>query len=62
MDFEQYTVILKHEIVYGTEKIEVEQPLILTQAFDRRYIGAPILIDKLMDDFKKEILRRMSDK
>lgn len=58
MDFEQYTVILKHEITSGMEKIEVEPPLILTHTFDRRFIGSTVSLNELMDRLKEEVLKR----
>lgn len=62
MDFEQYTVILKHEITSGMEKIEVEPPLILTHTFDRRFICSTVSLNELMDRLKEEVLRRMENK
>lgn len=56
--FEQYTLILKHEAIVDGEKIQMDEPLVLTHMFDRRFVGSSILLNEMMDRFKAEVLRR----
>ena len=61
MMIEQYTLILRHEAIICSDKVQIDPPLVHTHSFERRYIGTPIVIDKMMDDFKHELLRRRSE-
>ena len=60
---EQHTLILRHEAVMNDcTKVQIDEPLVLRHVYDRSYdIGSPILINYMMNSFKEELLRRLSD-
>ena len=62
MSIEQYTLILKHEMVdevFG--KVQLEEPLILSHAFDRRFCGSSVVLNEMIDHFKHEVLKKVSE-
>ena len=63
--FESYELVLKHYVVVNCEsgeKLLIEEPIAVTQAFDRRYGGKPIIISQMLDEMKAYILARMDGK
>ena len=58
MMIEQYTLILKHEVIVDDKKIQIDPPLTLTHVFDRNFVGSSIVLNEMMDRFKDELLRR----
>lgn len=59
---EEYTLILKHEAIMDDgEIIKIGPPLCITHAFDRRFVGSPIVLNEMMDRLKAELLRRQSE-
>lgn len=61
MDMEMFTLTLRHEMVVDGKKIQLEEPYILTHAFDRRFVGSSIVLNELMDSFKRELLQRYKE-
>lgn len=60
MSCEQYTLILRHDMVNGDERIQISQPLIMRYSVDRFYApGAGVILNRMMDDFKAEILKKI---
>ena len=66
MLLEQYTLILRHEWVAGErgeERIEIDPPLCMVYSKDRAYsLGAGVILNRMMDEFKHEILERVAKK
>ena len=64
MLLEQYTLILRHEMVAGErgeDRIEIEPPLCLVYSTDRAHSpGAGVILDRMMDEFKHHILARVA--
>lgn len=64
MLLEQYTLILRHEMVAGErgeERIEIEPPFCMVYSTDRaRSPGAGVILDRMMDEFKRNILARVA--
>ena len=64
MLLEQYTLILRHEMVAGErgeERIEIEPPFCMAYSTDRaRSPGAGVILDRMMDEFKRNILARVA--
>ena len=64
MLLEQYTLILRHELVAGErgeERIEIEPPLCVEYSTDRAHSsGAGVILDRMMDEFKRHILERVA--
>lgn len=64
MLLEQYTLILRHEMVAGErgeERIEIEPPLCIEYSTDRAHSpGAGVILDRMMDEFKRHILARVA--
>lgn len=59
---EQYTLILKHEAVMEDgEKIQLDDPLVLSHIFDRRLDGTTVVLDEMMYRFTKEVIRRATE-
>ena len=59
--FECYELVLKHYVVNkeSGERFQLEEPIAVTQAFDRRYGGSPIIIQGMFDEMKHYVLARM---
>lgn len=59
---EQYTLILKHEVVTDDgERIQLDPPLALSHVFDRSIVGTPVVLDEMMYHFTKEVMRRATE-
>lgn len=59
---ERYTLILKHEAVMEDgEKIQLDDPLVLSNIFDRKFVGTTVVLDEMMYHFTKEVLRRATE-
>ena len=58
---EKYTLILRHEAVHGQDRVQLDPPLCLTYSFDRLFGGTPILLNRMMDEFKDELIRRTNE-
>lgn len=65
MLLEQYTLILRHELVScerGEEMIEIEPPLCMLYSTNRENSpGAGVILDRMMDEFKRKILERVAE-
>ena len=55
---EQYTLILRHEAVYGEDRVQLDPPLILKAVYDRKLGGSPVFLNDMLDRFKGELIRR----
>lgn len=58
---EQYSLVLTHYAVEETtgDRYTIDEPLCITQAFDRRYCGSPILLNRMFDELKAYALEKV---
>lgn len=63
MQFEKYTLILKHEYDTGEGKFELEEPLVLEMCYcrDGNMMPASLTINQLFDIMRREALQRYSE-
>jgi len=63
MQYEKYTLILKHEYDTGEDEFELEEPLVLQMCYcrDANMIPAPVTINRLFDIMRQEALQRYSE-
>lgn len=59
--FECYELVLQHYMLdkESGERFRIEEPIGITQVFDRRYGGSPIIINRMFDEMKSHVLARM---
>ena len=59
--FEQYRLVLTHYMINPAtgERIKLDEPLCIEQAFDRKYGGSPILLNRMFDEMKAYALTRV---
>ena len=60
---EEYRLMLTHYVVNEVtgERFRLEEPIVVTQAFDRRYGGSPIILNRMCDEMKKFVLAMIDD-
>ena len=59
MIFETYTLILKHDYeMDGEVWSRIDEPLIVKYCTDRTITGTGILINRMFDEMKHEVLKR----
>lgn len=60
---EEYRLVLTHYVVDEVtgERFRPEKPIVVTQAFDRRYGGSPIILNRMCDEMKEFVLAMMDD-
>ena len=58
---EEYKLVLTHYAVNMTtgEHIKLDEPLCIEQVFDRRYVGSPILLNRMFDELKAYALAKL---
>jgi len=58
---EEYRLVLTHYAVDETtgSRTILDEPLCITQVFDRRYFGDPILLNRMFDELKAYALSKM---
>ncbi|MGX8702872.1 MAG: hypothetical protein ACSW8H_00300 [bacterium] len=60
MKCEQYTLILRHDMVIGDDRIKLSPPLVMQYSVDRTFNpGQAILLNEMMDRFKDEVLKKV---
>lgn len=61
MTQERYTLILKHEAIYGEDSVQLDQPLVIRYFIDRRFADMPVLLNRMMDQMKDALIRKASE-
>jgi len=63
MMYEAYRLTLTHYLVVpeSGEKIKLDDPVVVEQAFERRYAGSPIVLNRIFDEMKSYVLAKMDE-
>lgn len=59
--YEVYRLTLTHYIDADGTKIQIEEPLVVAMAYDRRYGNVPIILNRMIDMMRGEMLRRATN-
>lgn len=63
MVFEQYRLVLHHEMITNGERDPIDKPLVLVYSVDRSmpdFPGRSIVLNDMLERFKMEVLTRES--
>lgn len=63
LDYEKYTLILRHDMVSNDgRKISLDEPLVLDYCVERfNKPSMPILINTMMDTFRNKLIKRLEN-
>lgn len=58
---EEYRLVLTHYAVNEVtlERFRLDEPICVAQVFDRRYGGTPIILNRMFDEMKAFVLKKM---
>ena len=60
MVLEQYRLTLSHYIIDDDGiKHNIDDPIIIEHAFDRRFNGSPIILNRMIDQMKDYVLNKI---
>ena len=55
---EIYRLRLDHYMAYDEDRYQIEEPLVVQIAFDRRFDQTPYCLNRLLDLMRSEVLKR----
>ena len=60
---EIYRLTLSHYIVDDefTERHKIDDPVVVEEVFDKRYINTPIILNRMLDEMKDYVLLKMGE-
>lgn len=56
--FEIYSLRLDHYIQDESGRHAIDEPLVVRMAYDRNYMTTPICVNHMLDEMRREVLRR----
>lgn len=60
---EAYRLTLSHYAVSEdmSEKFKLDDPVVIEQVFDRRFGGSPVVLNRMLDEMKAFVLKKMDE-
>lgn len=58
---EIYSLRLDHYIQDESGRHAIDEPLVVRMAYDRRYTPMPICVNHMLDEMRREVLRRTAN-